>query len=39
MAAEYERLGQRLYDFSKPIPEARIDYQPVSVAGRTPEIA
>ena|SRR5688500_14553138 len=25
MAAEYERLGDRLYDFTKPIPEARID--------------
>jgi hypothetical protein len=25
LAAEYERLGDRLYDFSKPIPEARID--------------
>ncbi len=24
MAAEYERLGERLYDFTKPIPEARI---------------
>jgi hypothetical protein len=25
MAAEYERLGDRLYDFTKPIPEARLD--------------
>ena len=24
MAAEYERLGDRLYDFTKPIPEARL---------------
>jgi hypothetical protein len=24
-AAEYERLRERLYDFNKPIPEARID--------------
>ncbi len=24
-AAEYERLGEQLYDFNKPIPEARID--------------
>lgn len=25
MAAEYDRLDARLYDFNKPIPEARID--------------
>lgn len=25
MAAEYDRLDARLYDFSKPIPDARID--------------
>ena len=24
MAAEYERLGEQLYDFNKPIPEARL---------------
>lgn len=24
MAGEYERLGERLYDFSHPIPEARL---------------
>ena len=25
MAAEYERLGERLYDFTRPIPEARLE--------------
>ena len=25
MAAEYDRLNARLYDFSRPIPQARID--------------
>jgi len=25
MAAEYERMGAHLYDFNKPIPEARIE--------------